>query len=133
MPNSGFSVFVAGTMLKAKVGQAFEYLQASWVLPNLGGANTFCEVFTRCMVEKVSRSLRYDSPEAKDLRKGAQIVASDDQTLLEATLTSLMCNAVVASSADLLMHAWLSCKFLRSLPSFCRSSMAQRCRAPMRS
>jgi len=47
VPCSDRNVFAAGTMLKAKVGQAFEYLQA------------------------------------KDLQKGAQILASDDQSLLE--------------------------------------------------
>ncbi|CAE7417405.1 unnamed protein product [Symbiodinium sp. CCMP2456] len=47
VPSSDRNVFAAGTMLKAKVGQAFEYLQA------------------------------------KDLQKGAQILASDDQSLLE--------------------------------------------------
>lgn len=45
--SSDRNIFAAGTMLKAKVGQAFEYLQA------------------------------------KDLQKGAQILASDDQSLLE--------------------------------------------------
>ncbi|CAE7328081.1 unnamed protein product [Symbiodinium natans] len=47
VPGSGRHAFVAGTTLKVKVGQAFEYLQA------------------------------------KDLQKGAQVVAADDQTLLE--------------------------------------------------
>ncbi|CAE7483096.1 unnamed protein product [Symbiodinium pilosum] len=71
VPNSGFSVFVAGTMLKAKVGQAFEYLQA------------------------------------KDLRKGAQIVASDDQTLLE------VLDGPEVQSSDEIVELWTGDRLLR--------------------